>query len=211
MAFSNPILILAALGLLLATVTLLVLNDDAKWRPTKMIKSWIYRLLRSCPSTPPLSESSGGKGEALKQLPHTADYKDVLPPSTREGLPLAAKSLPETQRIKLKGQEVNQAEFTKNIIPFTANYKKCGPSTYTPMKISLEEVEALGDFPDYASLSGVPLPEPYMEFDITKAVARPYRPFRWAYHQTMCMLSFALPLSFISFGLSAIDQAMNQH
>jgi len=48
------------------------------------------------------------------------------------------------------------------------------------------EIAAYGDFPDYASLSGVPLPSEYKGFDITKALPRPYRPFRWVYHQTMC-------------------------
>ncbi|KAA8903333.1 hypothetical protein FN846DRAFT_780086 [Sphaerosporella brunnea] len=47
------------------------------------------------------------------------------------------------------------------------------------------EIAAFGRFPDYAKLSGVPLPKPYPEFDIHKALPRPYRPFRWAYHQTM--------------------------
>ena len=77
--------------------------------------------------------------------------------------------------------------FRKGIIPFTANYRECGPSTYTPMEISIEEVKALGDFPDYAELSGVPLPEAYNVFNIGTAIPRPYRPLRWAYHQTMCM------------------------
>jgi hypothetical protein len=48
------------------------------------------------------------------------------------------------------------------------------------------EIAEYGDFPDYASLSGVPLPSEYKGFDITKALPRPYRPFRWVYHQTMC-------------------------
>lgn len=48
------------------------------------------------------------------------------------------------------------------------------------------EIDSYGDFPDYAALSGVPLPAPYQNFDINKALPRPYRPFRWAYHQTMC-------------------------
>jgi hypothetical protein len=42
-------------------------------------------------------------------------------------------------------------------------------------------------FPDYASLSGIPLPKAYLGFNITRALPRPYRPFRWVYHQTMCM------------------------
>lgn len=54
---------------------------------------------------------------------------------------------------------------------------------------SNKEIEAYGDFPDYAMLSGVRLPDPYPEFNIEKALPRPYRPFRWNYHQTMGMLS----------------------
>ena len=53
---------------------------------------------------------------------------------------------------------------------------------------TMEEIRALGDFPDYATLSGVPLPEAYPEFDIRTAKPRPFRPVRWAYHQTMCTL-----------------------
>jgi hypothetical protein len=49
-----------------------------------------------------------------------------------------------------------------------------------------EEIACYGDFPNYASLSNVPLPKPYEGFDIKMALPRPYRPFRWAYHQTMC-------------------------
>ena len=55
---------------------------------------------------------------------------------------------------------------------------------------SAEEIESYGDFPDYAALTGIRLPAPYVEFDIEKALPRPYRPFRWAYHQTMGMFLF---------------------
>jgi len=41
-------------------------------------------------------------------------------------------------------------------------------------------------FTDYAQLTGVPHPTPLPDFDVDKAKARPYRPFRWEYHQTMC-------------------------
>ncbi|KAK6336150.1 hypothetical protein TWF696_001716 [Orbilia brochopaga] len=54
--------------------------------------------------------------------------------------------------------------------------------TYTPA-----EIAALGRFPDYAALTGVPLPDPYLSFNIATARPRPYRPFRWAYHQTMSL------------------------
>lgn len=40
--------------------------------------------------------------------------------------------------------------------------------------------------PDYAKLTGFPAPKPIHHFDIDSAKPRPYRPFRWEYHQTMC-------------------------
>ncbi|KAJ4488394.1 hypothetical protein J3R30DRAFT_3280163 [Lentinula aciculospora] len=40
---------------------------------------------------------------------------------------------------------------------------------------------------DYYKLSGVPAPNPLPDFDVDKAKARPYRPFRWSYHQTMSL------------------------
>ena len=55
----------------------------------------------------------------------------------------------------------------------------------TATGFTLQEIKALGNFPDYATLSGVPLPRAYHEFDVSKAIPRPYRPIRWAYHQTM--------------------------
>lgn len=39
---------------------------------------------------------------------------------------------------------------------------------------------------DYSELTGVPHPKPLFDFDLATAKARPYRPFRWEYHQTMC-------------------------
>lgn len=59
---------------------------------------------------------------------------------------------------------------------------------YTPTGFSTQDIRGLGRFPDYALLSGVRHPKPCdAEFDISKATFRPFRPFRWNYHQTMCM------------------------
>lgn len=56
----------------------------------------------------------------------------------------------------------------------------------TPTGFNLKDIRALGRFPDYPLLSGVPDPEPCGDgFDISKATFRPFRPFRWGYHQTM--------------------------
>lgn len=201
MAFFSLTILLAALGLLVSAITLMVLKFNPDWSLTRMIIPWYHTLSQSCSNTGsqiplhslPLGEdSSMEKQDAIKkivpsQYTPSTDYKDVFPPSTRNALPLAASSLSSARKSKIRLQEVSQMDYTKNLISFTADYRTCSPSVCTPMGISLGEVDALGDFPDYASLSGVPLPETYKDFDITKAIPRPYRPFRWGYHQTMCM------------------------
>ena len=115
------------------------------------------------------------------------NYRTVFPPSNRDGLAAVAKAASVELKEKLQGT-FDEIEFRKGIIPFEADYRSCGPSTYTPTSISIGEVKALGDFPDYAELAGVPPPKPYEGFKIESAITRPYRPFRWAYHQTMCTL-----------------------
>lgn len=58
---------------------------------------------------------------------------------------------------------------------------------------SLSILGYLCGVPNYFKLSGVPPPKPLSHFDIDKAKPRPYRPFRWEYHQTMGMHSFTRP------------------
>lgn len=41
--------------------------------------------------------------------------------------------------------------------------------------------------PDFSQLTGFPHPKPIHHFNIAHARPRPYRPFRWEYHQNMCM------------------------
>lgn len=138
----------------------------------------------STSNTPPRSLSPDKKVSQQSQ----PDYSNVYPPSTRPSLSMAAKSLSAQSREALKGEAVNPIEFKKNIIPFEADFRTCEPSTFTPMEVSVAELKALGDFPDYSVLTGVPMPAPYVDFKLETALPRPYRPFRWAYHQTMCKL-----------------------
>lgn len=142
----------------------------------------------STSKTPPRSVSPERK--VLNNGPPPVEYKNVFPPSQRETLSKIAETYASPNKEQLQRGELDEAEFRKNVIPWEADYRECGPPTYTPMGFSIDEVKALGDFPDYAELSGVPLPNPYKEFKIETAVARPYRPFRWAYHQTMCIFLF---------------------
>lgn len=141
----------------------------------------------STSKTPPRSLSS--ENNVLSSGPPLVDFKDTFPPSRRETLARAAETLSAGQRKELIGREVDEGEFKKGIIPLAADYRDCAASAYTPTEISIGEVKALGDFPNYAALSGVSLPVAYKEFKIEGAIPRPYRPFRWAYHQTMCMLA----------------------
>lgn len=138
---------------------------------------------------PSLGDDKGLSAEVKRHSspPAAVDHTHMFPPSRRESVAILASKLPRAQRQRIRGGEVDEAEFRNGLIPMTGDYRKCGPSTYTPTRISMAEISALQDFPDYAELSGVPLPKAYKEFRIETALPRPYRPFRWAYHQTMCI------------------------
>ncbi|KJR84142.1 uncharacterized protein SPSK_09114 [Sporothrix schenckii 1099-18] len=60
----------------------------------------------------------------------------------------------------------------------------------SPTGIRLCELRRLvGSFPDYAVLSGVPHPQPCPAgFTLETARFRPFRPFRWRYHQHMALM-----------------------
>jgi hypothetical protein len=122
--------------------------------------------------TPPRSLSPSKKqAQGLTE----SNYVDTFPPSRRPTL--AALGLqPSDER----------PNWSNNMVPIETSYTDAEDSMYMPCGFSVKEIKALGDFPDYSRLSGVPLPTPYTNFDIHKALPRPYRPFRWAYHQTMC-------------------------
>ncbi|KAM4054530.1 HRQ family protein [Hirsutella rhossiliensis] len=75
----------------------------------------------------------------------------------------------------------------KLTLEIESDYRCADPATFLFSGFTVGEVRALGDFPDYAKLSGVPLPGPARDFNIDNALPRPYRPFRWPYHQTMSL------------------------
>jgi hypothetical protein len=128
--------------------------------------------------TPPRSFSPDNKPATSPAS--LSDYNNAMPPQRRH-------ALAELKYEAAPWRDVNEEEVRQNLLPMSANYKMSPSDKYTPMGFSVGEIKGLGNFPDYATLSGVPLPSPYREFDISKALPRPYRPFRWAYHQTMCM------------------------
>ena len=188
MEIAEMCFIAAALMVTLTSIVLLALSRSQRDSLLAFLNIKDRGRRSSSSKTPPRSVSPDRKVPA--NVPASGEYTDAFPPSTREALFRVAKTLSSAQQRRLQSPLVNQAEFKKSLIPLTADFRECGPSTYTPMEISMEEIKALGDFPDYAELSGVPLPVPYEEFVIEKALPRPYRPFRWAYHQTMCTYQF---------------------
>ncbi|KAK5655857.1 hypothetical protein OQA88_5396 [Cercophora sp. LCS_1] len=65
------------------------------------------------------------------------------------------------------------------------------PNQYTPTGFSTQDIHLIGRFPDYSLLTGIRAPVPVPpEWDVTRAKFRPYRPFRWNYHQHMALQKF---------------------
>ena len=96
------------------------------------------------------------------------------------------EKLPQQRREAFGNLIFDEVSRSQNQILFDQDYRDCDDTKYTAGGFSIREINALGPFPDYAELSDVPPPVPYTEFKVETALPRPYRPFRWAYHQTMC-------------------------
>jgi hypothetical protein len=104
----------------------------------------------------------------------------------RDQLKELIPTLSPTQQKALGDLSFDQKTFEGSLLGFEEDYSAAEDSKYVYSGFSIREIKVLGDFPDYSILSDVPMPKPYLEFDIDKAKPRPYRPFRWPYHQTMC-------------------------
>lgn len=191
---SGQSFMLLAIAILLTGISYFVQSKSQKKAIRRKVFSWIPIVSRgrrtSTSKTPPRSLSPEKKMPSNTHPP--SEYKDIFPPSTRGNLPVWTKSW----KLMLAGlrstsgeAEVNQVVPPGNVIGLEKDYRECDSSTYTSMGMSIAEVRALGDFPDYSKLSGVCLPQAYKEHKLETAIPRPYRPFRWAYHQTMCMTS----------------------
>jgi hypothetical protein len=176
---------LLGLGIISLVSSLAVLAFSKRHRDAALRKLHFHKHRRfSGSSTPPHSLSISKESAASCANP---DYVTAFPPSRRSILPeLADKAVDVNSKISA-GTEPSPEFLVKNILPTTRSYSLDNDvPKYTPTGFSTAEIKAMGDFPAYDILSGVPLPEPYKNFDPAKALPRPYRPFRWAYHQTMC-------------------------
>ena len=175
------------LGLLFVLSTVIALMVNKRQRDAVLERLRFQRRRASGASTPPRSFSPDKKSADGPADTSCSDFADVFCPSRRCVLrDLAESASPLNQNIDID-TEPSKDFLRDHALPTTRSYDlENDLPKYTPTGFSTEEIKAMGDFPAYEILSGVPLPEPYTNFDPAKAIARPYRPFRWAYHQTMC-------------------------
>ena len=174
---------LVGIGVIFFLSSAVVLAVNKRQREAVLEKLHFRHRRSSGASTPPRSFSPNAKPSTVTN----PDFYSTFPPSRRCVLPqLAAKASASNSKI-LIGTEPSVDFLLEDPLPTTRSYGiENEVPKYTPTGFSTAEIESMGDFPAYDVLSGVPLPEPYDQFDSTKALPRPYRPFRWAYHQTMC-------------------------
>lgn len=174
------LLSLGALFLLSSIVTIVV---SKRQREAVLARCYFQRRRASAASTPPRSISPGEKPSTSRG----SDYSTALPPSRRGVLPALAKTLPSASTKYPFDADPSEDSIVKNALPIARSYSLDNEvPKYTPTGFSTVEIKAMGDFPAYDILSGVPLPKAYENFDIARALPRPYRPLRWKYHQTMC-------------------------
>ena len=193
----NPALLLGGALFAVCSIITLVLRPK---RAALLLNRLGFRVDSGAAATPPRSLSPG-RGKREKPLKESAspcktlnpDYSDILPPSCRDTfrdifdrLPGKLKKLYKNVDDLVKGPHGTDSEKNPVYIPHDVPYGEWSDDMALPTGITVKEARMLGDFPDYAALSGVPLPEEHKNFNIDKALPRPYRPFRWAYHQTMC-------------------------
>lgn len=180
---------------LLCVAAIIVLGMSKRQRETVWNRLKLQRSRDSAAETPPRSLSpekrEKTRAEALEGHPDYAatppDLVNAFPPSRREALVTLAETASKSNRKILIGTEPTKDFLRDASLPITRSYDLENESPkYTPTGFSTAEIKAMGDFPAYDILSGVPLPQAYKGFDPVKALPRPYRPFRWAYHQTMC-------------------------
>ncbi|KAK3935623.1 hypothetical protein QBC46DRAFT_461968 [Diplogelasinospora grovesii] len=122
-----------------------------------------------------------GRKPTLTQVsPHVLQF----PPSRRHAL----TRLPGFEK-SAEQVEIPTEILRLRALPTTKQADLGEDNQYTPTGFSTQDIRALGRFPDYAVLSGVRYPAPCSpNWDISRALFRPFRPFRWGYHQHMALM-----------------------
>jgi hypothetical protein len=177
----------AAFLLLIGLVTYIVIGKQGRELVFNRLN--LHRRRAPANSTILLSSSVGGENSSVassgahllkSDLPA---YVNSFPPSRRAGKDVLQLISMDPDREHVNSTSPITENSSSNLtIPEQLN--ETVPCT--PTGFSIKDIQTLGDFPPYDLLSGVPLPKPYFNFDLSKALPRPYRPFRWSYHQTMC-------------------------
>ncbi|KAK7753623.1 hypothetical protein SLS62_004481 [Diatrype stigma] len=171
-----------ALAVLFSIITFLTLNKAGK--DAVLGRLGLRRSRPTRPSTPSIEKQ---QPPSSSSKPSKSNLAAAFPPLQREQLRKLREGLPAGQQKALGDLSFDQQTFERSLLGFEEDYRKADDDKFVYTGFSVREVKALGDFPDYAALSEVPLPKPYEGFDIDKALPRPYRPLRWAYHQTMSL------------------------
>ena len=175
-------LYLAGISVGIALIIYLITNRTQR---DIVFKKWRSRSRTLGADTPPQILASENK-QPTTASEKTADYADIFPPNQRESLLRLVEKLPPQRRAAFGDLNYDEVLRSKNQIPLDQDHHECDDTKYTAGGFSITEINALGPFPNYTELSNVPTPAPYTEFDVETALPRPYRPFRWTYHQTMC-------------------------
>lgn len=118
-----------------------------------------------------------GSAKTQSKQQRNEDLLQTFSPLQRDRIAdsLPALSDPKTDRPK-----------PPQLLAMIADYRLADPGLHVFSGFTVSEVKSLGKFPDYAKLSGVPLPTAVRRgFSVDDALPRPYRPFRWPYFQTM--------------------------
>lgn len=179
---SAPLDLWLAGGICLCVIAFLILNLRQKGVLAERL-GFGYGHLSVVNESPKSSQPSKTSGVSTASA---INHGSVFPPSQRPALRNLARAMPSQLQEPVGNVEVSQDQIEQGLLGWEEDYRTAPPSKYTCSGISVQEITGLGDFPDYAALTGVPLPSPYTAFDIDKGRPRPYRPLRWVYHQNMC-------------------------
>ncbi|KAH8162023.1 hypothetical protein CIB48_g6227 [Xylaria polymorpha] len=158
----NPVYTWPALAFCLSIITFLALKSSRKHiNPSR------FRFARGLnhPANPALEKDPRSKPLAS----YASDLVTSFPPSLRDHLKELVPTLSLAQQKKPSNLTFTQEIFERSLLRLDEDYNDADDSKYVYSGFSIREIKVLGDFPDYSTLSDVPMPNPYLDFDIDKA------------------------------------------
>ncbi|KAI9706762.1 MAG: hypothetical protein M1820_004732 [Bogoriella megaspora] len=176
-----------ALGLFLVLGSLTYLTLNKSQKDVVLSRLGFSRNKTRTSSTPPRSLTPTKLTEKAVFGDALNTYEDIFPPSRRVALADVKDDLPKKFIASVEELAKVPSMSRVSLAPHNKPWDSLDKPAYTATEFSIDEIKALGDFPDYVALSGIPAPQPYHNFQLEKALPRPYRPFRWSYHQTMSL------------------------